>query len=120
MELSTLYWILILPNLGSVISGLAWVGLIVFVIGSGVAFMIFDMDRENEKKKGILLAMKKFIPAFVAAILITDFIPTEKQMMYMIGGYAVTNVENIEKLPKNVVNAANKFLEQYSDKEEKK
>jgi len=46
--------------------------------------------------------------------------PSEKQMMYMIGGYAATNVENIEKLPKTVVNAANKFLEQYTDKTEKK
>ena len=41
---------------------------------------------------------------------ITSFIPSEKSVYKIIGAYAVTNIEGIEKLPPNLVKAANNFL----------
>ena len=123
MDLSTLYWVLILPNIGN------------FLVGAGVISVIFcgawvlvhavsiDTTYNDEPKKEKLRESRNKVMKFIAApallFLIATFIPTSKQMMYLIGGYAATNVENIEKLPKNVVNAANKFLESYTDTEKK-
>ena len=41
---------------------------------------------------------------------ISSFIPSEKSVYKIIGAYAVTNIEGIEKLPPNLVKAANNFL----------
>ena len=125
MDLSTLYWILILPSIGGAITAIG----VITGVGFGVAGIIYfvsgDMTYgDSDKKTGLFESARKAIRtgAIICfpVILFSSFIPTSKQMMYMIGGYAATNVENIEKLPENVVNAANKFLEQYTDKAEKK
>ena len=47
------------------------------------------------------------------------FVPTKEEMTYIVGGYFVTNVEDIEKLPPNLVKSANKFLEDYTTQEPK-
>jgi hypothetical protein len=43
-------------------------------------------------------------------------IPSEKALYKIIGAYAVTNIEGVEKLPPNIVKAANNFLEGLIDK----
>lgn len=37
--------------------------------------------------------------------------PKASQMNMIVGGYYVTNLENIDKLPPNILKAANKYLE---------
>ena len=83
------------------------------VMGVLYGFSLFDDCPWHKMIKKIYVV----VPFIVMSLAM--FIPSEKQMMYIIGGYAATNVENIEKLPKNVVNAANKFLESYTDTEKK-
>lgn len=112
MDLSTLYWILILPNIKDAFIAAS----ILMMLGIMVTFIFGFLESEPSAKKWGLSKIKYLIPMVVIAALI----PTNKQMMYMIGGYAATNVENIEKLPKNVVNAANKFLETYTEQKESK
>ena len=112
MDLLTLYLIFILPNIQGVFIFLS--------IVTGVAILasfVFGAIEENERAKAWGSSMIKVIIPFVV---VASLIPSSKQMMYIIGGYAATNVENIEKLPKNVVNAANKFLESYTQEEKKK
>jgi len=124
MELSTLYWILILPNIGvffTVIGVLIIVACLFLIISAAISI---DCTYGNEDKINRLRKTRdkatKFMVLPVIILFIAVFIPSGKQMMYMIGGYAATNIEDVEKLPKNVVNAANKFLESYAIDEEAK
>ena len=124
MDLSTIYWILILPSIGGAITVIGVMAGIVYGVMGIIYFMNGDMQYGDQDKKAALFvsgrkAFKTGVIICVPAILFASFIPSSKQMMYIIGGYAATNVENIEKLPKNVVDAANKFLESYTDTEKK-
>jgi hypothetical protein len=42
--------------------------------------------------------------------MLSVIIPREKQMYTILGGYAVTNIEGVNQLPANIVNAANAYL----------
>ena len=124
MDLSTLYWILILPSIGGAITAIGVMSGVGFGIAGLVCFISGDMQYGDEDRKTALFtsgrkAIKTGVIICFPIIFLASFIPSSKQMMYMIGGYAATNVENIEKLPKNVVDAANKFLESYTDTERK-
>ncbi|MCK4609487.1 MAG: hypothetical protein KAT71_08390 [Gammaproteobacteria bacterium] len=59
----------------------------------------------------------KFLIPLAAVIIVA--VPSTDQMKYIIGGSYVTNIENIEKLPPNVVDAANKFLEKMNEESNK-
>jgi len=112
MDLSTLYLILILPNIGKVLGVASLITitlLIVFMTNAS-----FD-EEVNESFSKIKSSIKYILLCGFLSVMI----PSEKQMMYMIGGYAATNVDGIEKLPKNVVSAANKFLEDFTVPESK-
>lgn len=111
MELLTLYWIIILPSIGSVF---LFIGTFSTIIISVLYALSIAQDCPWH---GYL--HKKHLIAPILTLLIGVVIPDNRQMTYLIGGYAATNVENIEKLPKNVVNAANKFLEDYTEQPKK-
>lgn len=49
--------------------------------------------------------------AFALFFLIHSIIPGERHMYLLVGGYAATNIDGIDRLPKNIVNAANAYLE---------
>jgi len=111
MDLSTLYWILILPNLGK--ASLIIMACLVIIVCS-VSFVSYL--ESNTKGLNFSKGLIKYIIFFM---LIGIFIPSNKQMMYLMGGYAVTNIEGIEKLPKNVMGAANKFLKDFNIEDKK-
>jgi len=129
MDFSTLYWILVLPNLGTaigVVSSLLSIALIIYgFISIGFSDDNLYYTEASERPKVIAQRKSKggkFIKWSALPILIgmlSTLIPTDKQMMYMIGGYVVTNVQGIEKLPNNVIGAANKFLEDFNVKDKK-
>ena len=109
MELSTLYWVLILPKLAQSIAVICIISITVLGVG-GMLFAVIEQE-----KIGKTVAIWTFSTC-APLLIITAFIPNEKQMMYLIGGYVATNTEGVEKLPKNVVDAANRFLEDYTEK----
>ena len=41
--------------------------------------------------------------------------PDRDEVMYLVGGYFVVNNEEVQKLPTNVLGAANAFLENYKE-----
>jgi len=43
--------------------------------------------------------------------------PSEKQVALIVGGSVVTNVEGVEELPENIVNAANNYLKAIEQKD---
>jgi len=120
MDFSTLYWILILPKISITLGTLASL-----TLGGGLVsgFLIWLFASESADEGASIATGKKIISntlkTMIPVLILVSFIPTQKMMMYMIGGYAVTNIEGIEKLPKNVIGAANKFLEDFNIEEKK-
>ena len=69
-----------------------------------------------------VLKRKLVIGAILFCFLMSILIPNEKQLAYLIGGYVATNNEQLAKLPNNILNLANKYLDKYAkllDDEEK-
>ena len=124
MDLSTLYWVLILPNIGTfftIISCLLIIGAGTIIVSSAMELDGYNVEEERKTKlRATRNKATKFLVVPMALLFVSVFVPSSKQMMYLIGGYAATNVEGVEKLPKNVVNAANAFLEQYTKQDTKK
>jgi hypothetical protein len=81
--------------------GFSLIGLIIFIEELGE-------DRVNK----IIQYLKVILPI---ALILVVIIPSESQLKYIIGGSYVTNIENIEKLPPNMIDAANQFLEKMNE-----
>jgi hypothetical protein len=64
--------------------------------------------------------LKLIIIVTLTSWFVSGLIPTTKEAYIIAGGYYVTNLEGVEKLPPNVVKAANKFIEQYTGVEDEK
>ena len=43
-------------------------------------------------------------------------VPSERAMMHIVGGYVATNIDGVEQLGPNFVDAANALLERYSER----
>ena len=102
MNLFTLYLILtVLPNLNS--------AFIILTIAASLAVIhVFLLEDEDRSK------IIKPVIATLCFLILSVMTPTAKQIAYLVSGYAITNTENIDKLPKNLVDAANKYLESYT------
>ncbi len=111
MSLGLLYFIfVIVPGLSSFLTGIFFIGTLI-LIGSGV---LCGVTAENRDEEACKVAGKWFKNTFITlafCMFISIFIPSEKQMLTLVGGYAVTNNEQIQKLPDNVLKAANAYLE---------
>ena len=115
MDLFTLYAIFALINLGGWFKGIAVIIGISFLL-TAPALIIAGCDNKgdgfyyfNKLKTWIIFSAVLVVLSSLASVLIPD----EEQMWYIVGGYAVTNVEGIQELPENIVGAANAFLEKY-------
>lgn len=110
MSLLTLYLITILPNLHTAMM----VGFFLPVIVVTFISLLVLMDSggmESFDHKASIKWRNALIPVFIIFGLFATLIPNEKQIYMIAGGYAVTNVEGINKLPANIVGAANAYLE---------
>ncbi len=104
MSLFTLYLITILPEIGATLSIL---GILFFIVFASLTFIVF-LEGVDEYKKRVL----KFLKISFFVLFIGVLIPTSDSMKYIIGGYVITNIEGIEKLPKNLIKYANTILEE--------
>lgn len=116
MEIWQLYLLTTLPIFGK---GLGVMGFIVTLVGGGfmVASSAAWAKEEEHLQERFTKRGRTMLLAGISLFLAAGAIPSERGMMTIVGGYFATNIENIEKLPPNLVNAANKFLEEYSKKE---
>lgn len=121
MDLLTIYLMVMLPSIGEWILGVAGISLFF----SFIALIFIASDRLISEEEDEYTFPKKapfvVIPIFLLAFLLTlvgNLVPDKEEMYTIIGGYFVTNIEGIDKLPENVIESANKFLEEYNkDKE---
>ena len=127
MSIYTL-WLLIvaLPGFGNMFSSLTVMLGFICVIGGLVGgvgyFLTMSDEHSSDEEKKIAGLYPKIFPAalvawFLAAVLSAS-IPNERQIQYLVGGYFVTNIDGIEKLPPNLVKSANRFLENYTETRE--
>ena len=115
MDLFTLWVVMTLPSVGKFISLISGVLFVTCFAGGLVYHLEGSSDKDASKAKYLL---HKWCPSMVFICLISTMIPSHDQMKYIVGGYVATNIEGVEKLPKNIVEFANKFLEEQT-KEDK-
>lgn len=120
MSLFELYLVF---NAGSIGRAMAFMSFIVvmvsafsmFYIRCGVVDCYKSTERSDESAWKMFNWIKNrlLMPAAIL-LLVSVFIPSSDALKSMTAGYFVTNIENIESLPPNIVEAANKFLADYS------
>ena len=76
-------------------------------------------DREQIRQPGngqkFQKASKKAVIISVICLLVSGLSPSRNDWYLIIGGYYVTHIEGIDKLPANTVAAMNRFLEEYTE-----
>lgn len=109
MSLLTL-WLLfvVLPGLRGLTPGLFACSTILIGIYGGW-FIISLVEGSPHKPPVFLRNLGVFLLILASIISVTT--PDKKSIMIIAGAYSVTNVEGIEKLPPNIVRAANDYLE---------
>lgn len=82
---------------------------------------VCELDCPDSLKENIQKINKQAYKAFKISLCLTIFcsigdvlMPTNKDAYIILGGYYVTNSEEVKALPDNVVGAVNGFLQEYT------
>lgn len=86
------------------------IGLLILVIS------VFSCDNEAKVPK-IKLLLGRVILSMVILGTVGIFVPDSSQIYTVMGAYAVTNNQEMAKLPDNIAKAANAYLEKMSKPE---
>jgi hypothetical protein len=102
-----------IPGIGSTAKFLAFVFASLSVIGTiGWCVSLDCHDDETVALRPKILGFTKLMAVlFTVVVLLANMLPNEKQVLYLAGGYAATNSEEVRKLPNNILGAANTYLE---------
>lgn len=116
MTLTDLYlFMVLLPNMHSFASGPIAMIPIVLLVGGAMGMMIGVIERE-EKVKQIGVKSIRWGGSLLALLCcLSVFTPSHTQLYAIAGGYVATNTKDIEKLPENLVGAANAWLKNAAD-----
>lgn len=109
MSIFELWFISFIPNLIKIFIFLIFVSTL---FGFILLLKKHPYDPENIKISWLL---KAFSPVFIFFTL-ACIVPDKESMKLILGGYVVTNSENIEKLPDNIIKFSNAYLEDQIDK----
>ena len=119
LELWTL--IVFLPGLDTALSFFMGIGSIALFAAIGARLVA--EDKEDDYTQAAFYRYGKRLGVVTSIWLVLCFAaivtPDERQIRWMIGGYVVTNIEGVGKLPDNIVGAANEFLERYREADNK-
>lgn len=107
MSMLLLYFLLVvLPNLSFLLGVICFMCIVLF-IGLTISFS----ETKYFNNPAFTKPCKIIFIVFIGCIVLSVFLPDSKQMLYVVGGYAATNSEEIVKLPGNIRKAANAYLE---------
>lgn len=110
MELWQLYLLEVAPNFATTVSV---VGFVCAFLCALALFVLYVEKMGDETRP----RLKKAIAVSLLAVLAGGLVPSGQGMYRIVGGYYVTNLENISELPKNALGAANAFLKRYAEDE---
>lgn len=119
MELWQLWLIEVVPNVaGSVqvilaITGVIW--LIVLLMSAAVYESLIPKDNPISR---VTFKLKRLVFASLAVFVLLFAIPSQSGMYRIIGGYVATNIDGIQELPQNLINAANDWAKSVSQESE--
>lgn len=121
MSILELYLLNVLFQLGGILSVAAGVFFLLLPFVLLIGLLHIDAEfygDERKQRKATLFKFTKVMASVAVICLLTSiFIPSKEQAIWIAGGHIATNAEGIEKLPDNVVRAANAFLESVSNEE---
>ena len=114
MSIISLYGLFVLlPNFNCLVGFIIW-GCVLLCLILGFCSIGNFIDKEKDLLNISLKYLKRSVITLLVSALIFTVIPTEKQIYMIAGGYVVTNNQELQKLPNNVLQAANKYLERLS------
>lgn len=114
MSLLTIYLLTRLSYLSDIFEGLIPLCIAGATVATFFWFMSSDLcDDESPVTKLCAKCMKGCLLVLPIATILHALTPTTKEAFMIIGGYALVNNEEVQKLPANVLGAANGFLEEY-------
>lgn len=112
MTMFYIYLLFTIPNLVPVCFLVGFMSILILICATLNRFERSEFTIGKIQKYSILIIL-------ITSLLIV-LIPSEKSLVKMIGAYmlvnsvdSIKNIPNADKLPSNVVNALNKFLEDY-------
>ena len=115
------FYFTVLPNLETAADALTFVSAMAFILLLFISVIFDDDARKAEAVERRAAAVSKrwwiALTVLVCSITVGVLAPTERQIAMIVGGYVATNIEGVEKLPANVVRAANAFLERLANEE---
>lgn len=118
MSVPLLYLLfVVLPSFSCFLSTICVFGILsVIIFGLCWAFNL-PPDGASDEARGaaFLKNLRLSVVVVVVAGFLCCFLPDEKAVYTIAGAYAVTNDEELAKLPNNVIRAANDYLEKLND-----
>lgn len=126
MELWQIWLLFVVPEIASFVNVISviFTSIVAFAL-IGACVLLCLKRSKTRPDEGYINATKAFlkflIPLYVivcVVALLSSLVPTKSDIIKIVGGYYITNIENLDKLPPNAVKAANKFLDDYFKSEE--
>lgn len=124
--MGTIYWLQVLGNISTVGTVLIFLGVAAIIPSCLALFANFDRNYDSEIRgfAAAVKAIKLSLLVVFVGVIITVFVPSEKQMyaIYGIGGtidYLKDN-ETAKQLPDKVVIALDKYIDSLNENKENK
>jgi hypothetical protein len=115
------FWLLYLmtrtEDIGYALGPIAIMGAMISLFAAFISLVMADEMGETMTNRVRKITRRALVIASVCGVL-SVLMPTRNDWYVMIGGYYVTHIEGVDKLPVNVVGAANEFLKRYQEEEE--
>jgi hypothetical protein len=119
MTIPELYALFVLlPGLAAAFTVITVVGLLTYIIIIFIASMCGDIKHDNFTYYYKAIVKPWLIGLLILCGIAATVLPSQKDMLLLVGGYAVTNNKELTKLPDNVLRAANTYLEAIQDKKD--
>ncbi|WP_417825349.1 hypothetical protein [Thalassospira povalilytica] len=119
MELWQLWLIEVVPNVAGSIQAILAITCVLWLIVLLMSAAVYEslMPTDNPISK-VTFKLKRLVFASLAVFVLLFAIPSSSGMYRIVGGYVATNIEGIEELPKNLINAANDWAKSVSQESE--